>query len=48
MEGLKVVSAKTLHISVGGFTDDGGEVVVGVGKYCGDFLGLRYDCHGVE
>ena len=32
MEGLEVASAKTLHVIVGGFTDDGREVVVGVGK----------------
>ena len=32
LEGLEVLSAKTLHIVVGGFTDDDGEVVVGVGE----------------
>ena len=46
MEDLKVASAKTLHTIVGGLTDDGGEVIVGVGEYHGDFLGRRYGCHG--
>ena len=46
MEGLKVVSAKTLHISVGGFTDDGGEVVVGASEEIGEILGQRHGRHG--
>ena len=46
LEGCKVATAKTLHVIIGGYANNGGEVVVGVGRERGDFLGKIHDRHG--
>ena len=41
-------TAKTLHVIIGGFADDGREVVVCIGEEHGYFLGQRHGLHGSE
>ena len=48
MESCKVVTAKMLHVIIGGFAENFGEVVVGVGKERGDFLKQKHGCYGSE